>query len=147
MLPQTTYSTGTAVSGAGTVPILLRGYSYKTYGVFPSDSYFRGTTPSYDYSFPAVFPYLFADPGLLQSRQNPVTGYRTHMSGAEVDDGVIVGGIDAGEPLFPSGAEERGAQREKHPAVGFRVIPACPGADPKFPPTFTQPNLRTGSRR
>jgi hypothetical protein len=42
----------TAVSGGGTVPQVLRGYGYETYGVFPSDFYFRGTVPSYDYFFP-----------------------------------------------------------------------------------------------
>jgi hypothetical protein len=41
-----------AVSGGGTVLQLLKGYGYETYGVFPSDFYFRGTVPSYDYSFP-----------------------------------------------------------------------------------------------
>jgi hypothetical protein len=41
-----------AVSGGGTVLQLLKGYGYETYGIFPSDFYFRGTIPSYDYSFP-----------------------------------------------------------------------------------------------
>lgn len=42
----------TAVSGAGMVPQLLRGFGYRTYGVFPSDYFFRGTTPSWDDWFP-----------------------------------------------------------------------------------------------
>ena len=56
--------------------------------------------------FPAAFAYLFADPRLLQSRKNPVTGTRTHICGAEVNNGVIVGGIDDGEPLFTGGVED-----------------------------------------
>jgi hypothetical protein len=41
-----------AVSGSGIVQQLLEGYGYTTYGVFPSDFFFRGTAPSYDNSFP-----------------------------------------------------------------------------------------------
>lgn len=41
------------VSGNGVVTNLLEGFGYKTYGVFPSDFYFRGIIPGYDYSFPA----------------------------------------------------------------------------------------------
>jgi hypothetical protein len=41
-----------AVSGGGIVLQLLKGYGYETYGVFPSDFYFRGTVPSYDRFFP-----------------------------------------------------------------------------------------------
>jgi len=41
-----------AASGDGTVQYLLNHYDYKTYGIFPSDFFFRGAEPSYDYSFP-----------------------------------------------------------------------------------------------
>lgn len=43
-----------AVSGDGVVQNLLAGFGYQTYGVFPSDFYFRGIAPSYDHSFPAT---------------------------------------------------------------------------------------------
>ncbi len=41
------------VSGDGIVQNLLKGFGYKTYGVFSSDYFFRGIAPSYDYSFPS----------------------------------------------------------------------------------------------
>ena len=41
-----------AASGNGVVQYLLKGFNYKTYGVFPSDYFFRGIEPSYDYFFP-----------------------------------------------------------------------------------------------
>jgi hypothetical protein len=41
-----------AVSGDGVVQNLLEEFGYKTYGIFPSDYFFRGISPSYDYSFP-----------------------------------------------------------------------------------------------
>lgn len=41
------------VSGDGVVQNLLKGFGYKTYGIFPSDFFFRGNPPSYDYSFPS----------------------------------------------------------------------------------------------
>ncbi len=41
------------VSGDGTVQNLLKGFGYKTYGVFASDHFGRGIVPSYDYSFPS----------------------------------------------------------------------------------------------
>jgi hypothetical protein len=40
------------VSGDGVVQNLLEELGYKTYGVFPTDYFFRGIVPSYDYSFP-----------------------------------------------------------------------------------------------
>jgi hypothetical protein len=52
-----------AVSGDGVVQNLLRDYGYKTYGVFPSDYYFRGILPSYDYAFPG-----YSHPAALLSR-------------------------------------------------------------------------------
>ena len=42
------------VSGDGVVQNLLKGLGYKTYGVFTTDYFFRGTKPSYDFSFPKV---------------------------------------------------------------------------------------------
>jgi hypothetical protein len=40
------------VSGDGVVQNLLRQFGYETFGVFPSDYFFRGVFPSYDYAFP-----------------------------------------------------------------------------------------------
>jgi hypothetical protein len=40
------------VSGDGIVQNLLEEFGYKTYGVFPTNYFFRGVVPSYDYSFP-----------------------------------------------------------------------------------------------
>lgn len=42
-----------AVSGDGVVQNLLEGWGYETYGVFPSDFFFRGHASGYDYSFPS----------------------------------------------------------------------------------------------
>jgi hypothetical protein len=50
--------------------------------------------------FPAVFAYLFEDTTLLQARPDPVTVEWYMISGAKVVDGVIVGGVDDGKPLF-----------------------------------------------
>jgi hypothetical protein len=41
------------VSGDGVVQNLLKNFEYQTYGIFPIDYYFRGTVPTYDYSFPS----------------------------------------------------------------------------------------------
>ncbi len=41
-----------AVSGDGVVQNLLKGFGYKTFGVFPTEYFFRGTTSNYDYSYP-----------------------------------------------------------------------------------------------
>jgi hypothetical protein len=41
-----------AVSGDGVVQNLLKKYGYQTYGIFPSDYFFRGVVPAYDHSFP-----------------------------------------------------------------------------------------------
>lgn len=40
------------VSGDGVVQNTLEGFEYKTYGIFPSDFFFRGEPPSYDKFFP-----------------------------------------------------------------------------------------------
>jgi len=42
-----------AASGDGVVQNLLEGLGYETYGVFPTDFFFRGHASGYDYSFPA----------------------------------------------------------------------------------------------
>jgi hypothetical protein len=53
--------------------------------------------------FRAVFAYVFADPGLVPRQGEPVLGNTGQISGATVVDGVIVGGINDGEPLFTGG--------------------------------------------
>lgn len=50
--------------------------------------------------FPAIFAYIFADPGLLDSKVEPITTHPEAISGAMVVDGVIEGGIHTGEALF-----------------------------------------------
>jgi hypothetical protein len=55
--------------------------------------------------FPAVFAYMFADPGLLASRVEPTILDTKAISGANVVDGVIAGGIHAGQSLFAGGLE------------------------------------------
>jgi hypothetical protein len=56
--------------------------------------------------FPAILAYMFEDPGLLQARPEPVTGDEALASGARIDHGMIVGGLDDGEPLFMDVVEE-----------------------------------------
>jgi hypothetical protein len=55
--------------------------------------------------FPAIFAYLFADPGILASRVEPEILDTRAISGANVVDGVIVGGIHSGQSLFTGGLE------------------------------------------
>ena len=50
--------------------------------------------------FPAVFAYLFQDTNILEAKVEPVTVQNNAISGAMVIDGIIVGGINDGEPLF-----------------------------------------------
>jgi hypothetical protein len=50
--------------------------------------------------FPAIFAYIFEDQGLLESKIEPITDNGTRISGVEVSDGVIEGGIHNGEALF-----------------------------------------------
>ena len=52
--------------------------------------------------FPSVFAYIFQDPKLLESKIDPVTLETDATSGAAVNNGVINGGINDGEPLFTS---------------------------------------------
>ncbi len=53
--------------------------------------------------FPAIFAYLYNDAGILESKIEPVITYSYIISAASVNDSMIVGGIDNGEPLFLSG--------------------------------------------
>ena len=50
--------------------------------------------------FPAIFGYIFRDRGFLQARIEARTLAPDFISGAEVVDGIIRGGINDGEPLF-----------------------------------------------
>jgi len=52
--------------------------------------------------FPAVFAYLYDDPSILETKIDPVIGQFNVTSGAAVKNGVIVGGMNDGEPLFLS---------------------------------------------
>jgi hypothetical protein len=51
--------------------------------------------------FPVIFAYIFEDPALLQSRIEPTTVNGMNTSGVEVSNGIIIGGVHDGEPLFP----------------------------------------------
>jgi hypothetical protein len=53
--------------------------------------------------FPAIFAYLYSDARILESKIVPITINNITISGASVNNGIIVGGIDDGEPLFLSG--------------------------------------------
>ena len=50
--------------------------------------------------FPTIFAYIFEDPGLLESKIEPLNIDKTIISGVAVSDGVIEGGIHNGEALF-----------------------------------------------
>jgi hypothetical protein len=54
--------------------------------------------------FPAVFAYLYKDATILESKIEPIIPVpdRNRISDASVNNGVINGGIDDGEPLFLS---------------------------------------------
>ncbi len=53
--------------------------------------------------FPAVFAYLYKDTTILESKIEPIIPVPNSISGASVNNGVISGGINDGEPLFLSG--------------------------------------------
>lgn len=53
--------------------------------------------------FPAVFAYLYKDTTILESKIEPIIPIPNRISGASVNDGIIFGGINDGEPLFLSG--------------------------------------------
>jgi len=50
--------------------------------------------------FPAIFAYIFEDQSMLESKIEPITINRTKISGVEVSDGIIIGGMNDGEALF-----------------------------------------------
>jgi hypothetical protein len=56
--------------------------------------------------FPAIFAYMYENPDLLDAKVDPMTAEEWPASGAGASDGLIVGGIDDGEPLFNSGSNE-----------------------------------------
>jgi hypothetical protein len=53
--------------------------------------------------FPAIFSYIYKDPGLLDAKIEPKILLPNAISGILVDNGIIVGGINDGEPLFVVG--------------------------------------------
>ena len=53
--------------------------------------------------FPAIFAYMYQDVEFLELQIEPsIKGYSYRLSGVSVNDGIIIGGIDDGEPLFIS---------------------------------------------
>jgi len=50
--------------------------------------------------FPVIFAYLFKDATFLYAEVEPVTLQSLVISGAQVKNGIIYGGINDGEPLF-----------------------------------------------
>lgn len=52
--------------------------------------------------FPVIFAYLFEDDELLEAKVEPNTLEASRISGAQVKNGIIYGGINDGEPLFVS---------------------------------------------
>jgi hypothetical protein len=52
--------------------------------------------------FPVVFAYLFEDEELLEAKVEPNTLMASTISGVQVKNGIIYGGINDGEPLFVS---------------------------------------------
>ena len=53
--------------------------------------------------FPAVFAYLYKDTTILEAKIEPIIPIPNSISGASVNNGVILGGINDGELLFLSG--------------------------------------------
>jgi len=51
--------------------------------------------------FPSIFGYLFRDREMLAAKVEPITFRAYVVSGAKVENGIIRGGINDGEPLFP----------------------------------------------
>jgi len=56
--------------------------------------------------FPSIFAYIFEDPNLLNLRLEPKSTYNLTVSGAMIQDGVILGGLNDGEALFTGDAEK-----------------------------------------
>jgi hypothetical protein len=53
--------------------------------------------------FPAVFAYLYQDPGILEAKIVPAILLPNRIGGVTVINGVISGGMNDGEPLYSSG--------------------------------------------
>jgi len=53
--------------------------------------------------FPAIFAYLYKDVRILDSKIEPVIPIPNKLSDVSVNNGIIIGGINNGEPLFLSG--------------------------------------------
>ncbi|KAA3644819.1 MAG: hypothetical protein DWQ07_15555 [Chloroflexi bacterium] len=53
--------------------------------------------------FPAIFAYLYNDPAFLELRVEPATNNTYYTSGVSVENGIIQGGSDDGEPLYEIG--------------------------------------------
>lgn len=53
--------------------------------------------------FPSIFAFLYKDASILESKIEPTTIDEEYISGLQVMDGIIFGGIDGGEPLFLNG--------------------------------------------
>ena len=53
--------------------------------------------------FPAIFAYLFEDEKILEAKVAPRTIENETIIGAAVNNGIIIGGINDGEPLFLEG--------------------------------------------
>jgi hypothetical protein len=56
--------------------------------------------------FPVIFAYILEDISLLQARIEPITANENRISGAEISDGIINGGLNDGEPLYLYGEGE-----------------------------------------
>jgi len=52
--------------------------------------------------FPAIFAYMYQDVTILETKIDPVILCTDRISGATVKNGIIIGGINDGEPLFIS---------------------------------------------
>jgi hypothetical protein len=52
--------------------------------------------------FPAIFSYMYEDNTILETKLAPVIDPNNLNSGISVDDGIIVGGANDGEPLYLS---------------------------------------------
>lgn len=52
--------------------------------------------------FPAIFSYIYKDDRILDAKIAPITLEDYVVSGVSVNNGIIIGGIDDGQPLFIS---------------------------------------------
>lgn len=78
------------------------------YGTFLAIRWPDGSYQGYDKItvlqdiFPVVFAYMYKDEGFLNLKISPITQESQIVSGATVYNGIIIGGINDGEPLFIS---------------------------------------------